>query len=130
VAVAWFTAADGEARVQVAFSDDGGRRFDAPTIVDDGAPAGRVDVVMLDDGTAVVSWLERTGAAGAEVRLRRVGPGGHRLERLSATAPFAERATGFPRLALAGGRAIILAWTDGTDLLPRVRVTRIGLEDS
>lgn len=130
VVVAWFTAADGDSRVRAAFSTDAGRSFRSPTDIDDGAPAGRVDVVLLADGSAVVSWLERTGAAGAEVRLQRVGPGGRRLETLAATAGLSGRAMGFPRLARGGGHAIILAWTDGTELLPRVRVTRIEVEES
>lgn len=129
VAVAWFTAAEGVARVRASFSFDGGRTFRDPSDVDDGAPAGRVDVVLLDDGSALVAWLERTGAAGADVRLRRVAPSGRRLETLSATAPFSDRATGFPRLAHADEHAILVAWTDGSELLPRVRVTRIEIEE-
>jgi hypothetical protein len=130
VAVVWFTAADPAPRVQVAFSDNSGRDFDPPTRVDDGAPAGRVDLVLLSDGSALVSWVERTGNGGAEVRLRRVSADGDLLEGLSATASFSERAGGFPRLAQAGDGAIILAWTDGEGLRPRVRVTRIELEES
>jgi hypothetical protein len=130
VAVAWFTAADGQARVQVAFSQDGGRSFAPPTRVDDGAPAGRVDVVLLADGSALVSWVERTGGDGAAARLRRVGPHGRLLETLDATSAFTERVTGFPRLAPAGEGAILLAWTDGAEVTPRVRVTRIDLEAS
>lgn len=128
-AVAWFTAAEGEARVSVAFSDDGGRRFDDPVRVDDGAPAGRVDVALLQDGSAVVTWVERTGGAGTEVRLRRVARRGRLLEAVSASAAYAERVLGFPRLALARHDAIIVAWTDGTEIIPRVRVTRITVEE-
>ncbi|MDH3271999.1 MAG: glycoside hydrolase [Gemmatimonadota bacterium] len=128
VAVAWFTAADGESRVMVAFSDDAAESFGDATRIDDGAPAGRVDVIVLEDGSALVSWLERTGGDGSDVRIRRVGPGGQLLESLSVSAPSSERAAGFPRLARAGDGAIILAWTDGADLTPRVRVTRIELE--
>ena len=130
VAVVWFTAAGGEQIVNVAFSDDAARSFGAPTRVDDGNPAGRVDVVLLRDGSALVSWLERTGGEGAEVRVRRVGPRGQLLETASPTRPFSERATGFPRLARASDGAIILAWTDGAELRPRVRVTRIEVEES
>ena len=130
VAVAWFTAAGGEARVNVAFSNDAARSFATATRVDDGSPSGRVDVLLLEDGTALVSWLERTGGDGAEVRVRRVGPRGQRLETLSVSAPFSERAGGFPRLVQEGTGAIILAWTDGAELTPRVRVTRIQVGES
>jgi hypothetical protein len=130
VAVAWFTAADGESRVNVAFSDDAGGHFRDPVRIDDGVPAGRVDVVLLNDGSALVSWLERTGGDGAEVRIRRVGPAGHRLETVHASAPSSERAGGFPRLVQAPDGTIILAWTDVAELTPRVRVTRIEVEES
>jgi hypothetical protein len=129
VAVAWFTAAGGESRVNVAFSGDGARTFDDPIRVDDGAPAGRVDVVLMDDGSAVIGWVERTGGDRAEERLRRVGRGGHLLEAISATAPYSERILGFPRLARARDGAIIVAWTDGTEIIPEVRVTRIEVEE-
>jgi len=129
VAVAWFTAVEGESRVNVAFSDDGARSFGAPVRVDAGAPAGRVDIVLLDDGSAVVGWVERTGGDRVDVRLRRVGRGGRLLEAISATAPWSERVLGFPRLARARDGAIIVAWTDGTEIIPRVRVTRIAVEE-
>jgi len=128
VAVAWFTAADEESRVNVAFSDDAAGSFGRPTRVDDGNPAGRVDVVLMSDGSALVSWLERTVGDGAEVRVRRVGPAGERLEALGVSGPTSERAMGFPRLAPVGDDAIIVAWTDGAQTIPQVRVTRIEIE--
>ena len=59
-AVAWFTGANDLAAVNVAFSDDAGRSFGAPVRVDLGNPMGRVDVELLEDGTALVSWVEWT----------------------------------------------------------------------
>ncbi|HEU0076539.1 MAG TPA: sialidase family protein, partial [Longimicrobiaceae bacterium] len=57
VAVAWFTGARDTARVLVAFSRDAGATFGAPVRVDDGDPAGRVDVELLEGGGALVSWI-------------------------------------------------------------------------
>ena len=50
------------------------------------SPEGRVDVVLLADGGALVSWIERTGEKEAQVRVRRVGPddGWRRAVRLGA----------------------------------------------
>ena len=56
VVVAWFTAPD-RPRVRLAFSADGGRSFAPPLEVASGAVIGRVDVVLLADGRALVSWL-------------------------------------------------------------------------
>ena len=111
VAVAWFTAPGGEPRVNVAFSEDGAVTFGAPSRVDEGQPAGRVDVVMLDDGSALVTWIERT-EAGARILGRRAAPGGS----IGAPVPLADtdagRAAGFPRMARLGSGRLMLAWTD------------------
>ncbi|HEX4931913.1 MAG TPA: sialidase family protein, partial [Gemmatimonadaceae bacterium] len=72
VAVAWFTGARDTARVNVAWSFDAGATFGAPTRVDGGTPAGRVDIELLTDGTAAVSWLERVPPEAAAVQLRRI----------------------------------------------------------
>lgn len=102
VAVAWYTGAPGQKHVYVAFSEDGGLTFGAPITVDDGKPAGRVDVVMLDANTAVVAWSEETG-----LRARRVpvyGPA-------APSVNIAPRPSGVPRIA-AAGHDVYFAWTD------------------
>lgn len=119
VVVAWFTGAP-SARVQVAFSDDAGATFGAPIRVDLGEPQGRVDVVLLDSGAALVSWLERA-EAGAEIRLREVTDTAGPVLRLAGTSDA--RASGFPRMARLRDR-VLFAWTEAGDP-PRVR-TAIG----
>lgn len=129
VVVAWFTGAGDEAKVQVAFSEDAGRTFAPPLQVDGGDPAGRVDVRILDDGAAVVTWLERTGGDEAELRMARVTrDGSFRVGRVAGTQ--AVRASGFPRMAVApwDPAAVLLAWTDVGDAdAPRVRLVRVEL---
>lgn len=110
VAVAWFTAAADRAQVQVAFSTDAGRTFGQPLRVDEGSPLGRVDMVMLDHGSALVSWLERDQDR-ARIALRRVTPSGVSPSTFVATTTQT-RSSGFPRLA-ATDQDIILAWTEG-----------------
>jgi hypothetical protein len=128
VVVAWFTAAGDVPRVKVAFSDDAAESFGRPIVVDGGNPAGRVDLVMLPDGAALVSWLERTGGEWADVRVRRVESNGRMGESVSVSPSSGERASGFPRLAAASHGTVLAAWTDVTELAPRVRVARIALE--
>ena len=110
VAIAWFTAAKETPQVKVAFSSDAGATFDQRIQVDQGSPVGRVDVQMLTDGSAFVSWLERT-AQGAEVKVRRVRPDGSRDEAITVAASSSARASGFPQMARADNE-IIFAWTD------------------
>jgi hypothetical protein len=123
VAVAWFTAADDEPRVLIAFSGDGGESFGQAIRVDDGDPLGRADVVILPGGDAVVAWLEATVAGQADVRLRRVTPEGALGEPVTAAMTSGSRSSGFPRMVSAAGR-IVLAWTD-TAAPTRVRVAEL-----
>lgn len=111
VALAWFTSANDSARVKVAFSTDAGATFSAPVKVDDGQPAGRVDVALLGDGSALVSWIERTGGDTAEVRVRRVATDGKAAPATTIATSSAARASGFPRMIIRGEDAIF-AWTE------------------
>ena len=124
VALAWFTAATDSGRVNVAFSDDGGATFGAPVRIDDGRPAGRVDVAMLPEGGALVSWIERTGGDTAAVRARRVSRDGRPAAAVTIATSSAKRASGFPRVVMLGGDAIF-AWTEpGTP--SAIRVARLS----
>ncbi|MGH9939862.1 MAG: sialidase family protein, partial [Blastocatellia bacterium] len=109
VAVAWFTAAGDTPRVKLAFSSDAGATFGEPVIVDDGAPAGRVDVLLLADGSAIVCWLEKTSGGGA-VRARRVRPDGKRDQPITVAPSGVARSNGFPQMARAGDN-LVFAWT-------------------
>ncbi len=110
VALAWFTAANDSPRVKLAFSDDAGAQFGAPVRVDGGNPAGRVDVALLEDGSALVTWIERTGGDTAAVRARRVGRDAKLGNATTIAASSAERASGFPRMAITGSD-VVFAWT-------------------
>jgi hypothetical protein len=109
VAVAWFTGADKTSRVKVAFSSDAGETFGQPIAVDDGNPAGRVDVLLLDDGSALVCWLEKLPEGGA-VRMRRVRPDGKHDEAVTVAPSGTARSSGFPQMARVGGE-LVFAWT-------------------
>lgn len=125
VAVAWFTAAKETPRVKVVFSSDAGTTFGSPILVDEGSPIGRVDILVLANGSALVSWLERT-AKGGEVKVRRVRPDGSRDEATTVAEASAARSSGFPQMARAGDQ-VIFAWTDpGTPLRVRTAVARLG----
>ena len=126
VAVAWFTAANDSARVKVAFSDDAGATFGAPVRVDGGTPAGRVDVELLPDGAALVTWIERTGGDTAAVRARRVGRDGRVGTAMTVAASSAARASGFPRTVITGSD-VVFAWTvPGRPSAVRVARARLG----
>ena len=125
VVLAWFTGAQDTARVRVAFSVDAGATFAPPQRIDGGTPAGRVDVELLDDGSAAVSWLERTDSVSAEVRLRRVRSNATLGTPVVLARSSGVRASGFPKLARAGDM-LYAAWTQPGDTA-RVHVARFLL---
>lgn len=125
VAVAWFTGARDTAKVNIAFSKDAGATFSAPVRVDDGQPAGRVDVEFDGEGRAMVTWLERVGEDGAEVRLRAIAPDGVRGEAMVVANSAAARSSGFPRVVRSGDE-LIFAWTQPGDTA-RVRMASTRL---
>ena len=124
VAVAWFTAPKETPRVKIAFSNDAGATFGQPIQVDDATPAGRADVVMLSDGSALVSWIDRT-PNGGEIKVRRVKPDGSRGESLMLAESNSLRATGVPQMVRAGNE-VLFAWTQpGTPSKVQVAVAKI-----
>lgn len=114
VAAAWFTGAHDTVAVNVAFSSDAGSTFGPPIRVDDGATLGRVGVVQLPGGTAVVSWMRPEADGLASVCVREIAPSGERGPPLVVDVSRADRASGFPRLARAGDR-LVIAWTQAGD---------------
>jgi hypothetical protein len=111
LAVAWFTAAHDSARVRVAFSSDTANSFGNPVNVNEGFPDGHVGIAMLNDTSAVASWIERKGAV-AVLRLRTITASG----KMSSIADVAElgegkRAGGQPKLLLVNDHAL-LTYTD------------------
>jgi len=109
VALAWFTAEGDTPRALVAFSTDGGRTFGKPARVNDAQTLGRVDTVMLEDGRAVVSWLEFL-PGGAEFRARTVSPDGTRGPFFTIATSTSDRQSGYPRM-VRSGRDLVFAWT-------------------
>ena len=124
VAVAWFTGAGDAPRVNLAFSNDAGATFSNAIRVDDGSPLGRVEVVMLGDGAALVVWLERT-QKGAEIRARRIRPDGSRDQAIIVAESAAARASGFPQV-VSSGDEVFFAWTEA-GASPRVHVASMWM---
>lgn len=120
-AVAWFTAAQEQPRVQVAFADTTSLRFGPPRRVDDGQPIGWTGAHLLDDGSVVVSWLEGALGGTGEIRVRRLHSDGRQSEAAVVARSAAGRGTGMPQLAV-DADGLVVAWRDG-----RVRAVRTAV---
>ena len=112
VALAWFTGVGGQNRAFVAFSKDAGRTFGAPVRVDEGGTLGRVDAVLLPNGDAIVTWIERAGSL-TEFRWRRVSANGTTSAPMSISPVASTRSSGYPRMA-ASGNTLTFAWVNTT----------------
>lgn len=110
VAVAWFTAAEDQGRVFVAFSHDAGATFGAPVRVDANGATGRVGVALTGGGAAVVSWVELADKR-AVLKFRRVHESGDRGAEQIVPIKDGRHATGYPRMVRRGDE-MLFAWTE------------------
>ena len=125
-AVGWFSGGGNAKAVRVALSQDGGRTLGSPVRVDAGDPVGRVEVAVLPDGSAGVTWLERVAGA-AEVRARRVGADGSAGPPVTIGVTGASKKSGYPVIASTEGREVLVAWTDTTGEKTRIRAAAVVL---
>jgi hypothetical protein len=119
IAVAWFSSPDKKAQVNVVFSADGGATFNAPVRIDEGKGIGRVDIVMLDGESAMVSWME-----GAVIKAVKVYKDGKKDASIIIASSAESRASGFPQMAKAGTN-LFFAWTDEKEKI--IKVARLAL---
>lgn len=122
-ALAWFTAPENEPQVWVAFSRNAGATFDRAIRVDRANALGRVDVLMLDDASALVTWIEGENE-NAGIFVRRVFADGRAAEPVRLASTSSARASGFPRAALTGNTAY-LAWADPAEKRIKVASMRV-----
>lgn len=100
-AAVWFTGANNQSSVHLARANDALTGFAAPTRVDLGRPQGRVDSVMLPNGTAIVTWLESSGTdKEGGIYLRAQSARGELSAPALLGSTTTARASGFPRVVL------------------------------
>ena len=112
VVAVWFTAKDDQGRAYASFSNDAGRSWGAPIRLDDRETLGRLDVEMLDDGSAVATWIEFADQR-SQIKLRRVDPSGARSPAITLAGVEDARASGYPRIARHENE-LVFAWTEST----------------
>lgn len=109
VVVAWFTDSGGPV-IRAAFSEDAGDTFSEPVEISRDRPLGRTGLALLEDGSAVISWLANS-ADGGEIRYRRVARSGRLGRSMTLAGTSNSRSSGFPQMAVAND-SLIFAWTD------------------
>ena len=106
LAVTWFSMPDKAGRVNLIFSNDGGATFNKPIRIDEGKSIGRVDVVILNEKMAIVSWME-----GSAIKAVKVHVDGTKEPSIMIASSSESRSSGFPQMTKSG-KKLIFAWTD------------------
>ena len=119
LAVAWFSAPEKNSKVNLVFSENGGESFSEPIRIDEGKGIGRVDVEMIDENSAMVSWMEN-----GHIKAQQVYKDGKKEPSVIIATSSEERSGGFPQMTLSG-KKLIFAWTD--DKEKRVKTAIVGL---
>jgi BNR repeat-like domain len=110
VAVAWFTGANDAPRVKIAFSNDAGATFGKAIEVEEANAVGRVDALLLPDGSALLCWMAGSVESG-EIKVRRISPDGTLGPASVIAKTDISRSSGFPRMARLGDE-VHFAWTE------------------
>jgi hypothetical protein len=108
LAVAWFTRARDIPQIKVAFSTNSGHDFAKAVRVDASSPVGRADVQLVDEDSAVVSWVERSSDGESSVCVRRVSFSGRMGDVRRAGRAAKGRSAGFPKIRLVRGRLLVV----------------------
>ena len=116
--VAWFTVENDSGVVKFAFSNNGGQSFRQPVKVSESKALGRVDMVLLDSATAMVSWME-----GSTIKLAKVHDDGTRDAAIIVAQSSEARSSGFPQMTKSGSE-LFIAWTDNKS--KSIKVVSIG----
>jgi hypothetical protein len=123
--VAWFTAANIEAKVKVVFSSDGGESFEEPIRIGKSNVMGRVDIALIDSENAIVSWMETIDEE-AQIMGVKVHKSGKIAIPVIISRLDASRKTGFPQMELVGDK-VHFAWTELSDDITTIKTAYVRL---
>ena len=127
VVVSWFSASKGRPKVNLKFSTDNGRTFGDKILIDevDNSPLGRVDIELISETEAMISWLSTVDGKG-KLLIRKIKTNGEIGPIKVVDEISTERSTGFPQIEKFNDD-IYISWTDNSELGKKVRVTKIPL---
>lgn len=88
--------------------------------MDAGNPIGRVDVVLINEGEALVSWMED-----ASIKLMRIDKDGIQSNIKTVTTTSESRSSGFPQMTFINDQ-VIFAWTDDVTKVVKSAVVNVS----
>ena len=143
VVVCWYTETNSTPAVLASHSIDGGLTFSDPMKINSEYTQGRIDVVLLDDNIAALSWMEgEIGSVNLQVRTYEFSDDDDMSAILSpaitVTPVNGSRASGFPKMkkqSTKHGNELVFVYThlsinEATQrLTPEVRQKRLDLNE-
>ena len=125
LAIAWFTGKNKKGEVKVIFSEDGGRTFGKPVVIDNNGPVGRVDIHWLNEKQVAISWISNQNKS-AKISLQIIHSNGKKgiLQHIKDTSP--ERLSGFPILVPYDNGFILSTTEVNSDKSTRVKTYRLS----
>lgn len=121
VATAWYSAALDIPTVKVAFSKDYGASFESPVRIDLGKTVGRVDIALINNTTALISWMEE-----GRIMIRSIGIDKKLGNPITVSSSSEKRSSGFPQISKDKDH-IWIAWTDDLEAFRKIHTARIAL---
>lgn len=127
LAIAWYTGANELPKVNVIFSMDGGKNFGAPIIVDEVFTIGRVDIALISDNDAIVSWVTSNDSK-TIIKAQKIMASGDKGKTVVVAELDPSRTSGFPQLEVVKDKAIF-AWTAILNDNTYIKTATISLTD-
>jgi len=115
VAVAWFTLIEEVPHVKLVFSSNNGEDFETPIDLSSGSNVGRVDVELLEDQSALVTWVN-TIEENTVIQMQRIDKNGSKSEILNLAKTTEDRSSGFPRMVVKDNIAYLTYTLSGKEL--------------
>ncbi len=109
VAIAWFSAANGNPVVRAALSTNGGKSFKAPVEIASDGSSGHVGIAIIDRASVAVSWVESDNRGTNAINIRSLTTGGTLGP--AQTVGRTDLIRLYPQM-IRSDDMLILAWTD------------------
>ncbi len=118
VALAWYTASNEKPAIKYSLSFDNGANFQ-PAIEIECDPIGRVDIQMLNEQEAIMSWVDQSDK-GAHIKVAKINADGIIGTPQIVVSTDSSRRTGFP-IMTKNGDNLLMVWTAVVDSLTKVK---------
>jgi hypothetical protein len=125
LAIAWFTGKNKKGEVKVIFSENGGRTFGKPVVIDADNPLGRVDIHWLNEKQVAVSWISNKSKS-TNISLQVIDSNGKKgiFQHITDTSP--ERLSGFPILVPYEGGLLLSTTKVNSDKSTQIKTYRLS----